>query len=390
MTSNPRKGLLLATLFCSIALPVSSQIIGPQPELPRLPPSDKKSASAESSVAPVVSATTAKTVKSEAEPSIGVSGAVVESVKRQIVAPSTVKSSVSVATTAPTRSLSAAPLEALAPRLRELKHLSKDQIAASVTDTFTAYVLRGDERTVVLDFPNTLAQARMFGRVILFVERDGTSKTRVMPVPEVKSWLRQNAQTLDGLTMGNNIRVGEFTRFFNTARHQGEPLTGEEQRLYDWLVQMQLMREEELGVAIVEPEVIVVSLPQASTVPGCNSCGVTLAQRKVVTEHELSHARFATDIPYQNYVNWFWMHGMNSGTRSKFTQFFRKRGYDATIRELLANEMQAFLMHTPDPAMFNASAVGITEAELTDLRDQFQAGLFPKQAATAGKLYQLD
>jgi hypothetical protein len=275
-------------------------------------------------------------------------------------------------------------------RLEELKRLSKEEIQASATDKFVAYVLKGNERTVVLDFPTTLAQARMFGRVILFIERDGTSKTRVMTVAEVQKWLVKNTKTLDTLTMGNNIRASEFARFFNTARLQEEPLTTDERELYDWLLQMQLLREEELGVAVVEPEAIVVSVPQVSTVQGCAPCSVSAEQRRVTVEHEFSHARFATDIPYQNYVGWFWSNGMNTVVRSKFTQFLRKRGYDTSIRELVINEMQAFLMHTPNPAAFNASDVGMTEAELTELRQRFQAGLVQKPVLNAGKSYRLD
>lgn len=275
-------------------------------------------------------------------------------------------------------------------RLADLKRLDKQEILLAATDKFAAYILKGNERTVVLDFPTTLAQARMFGRVILFVERDGTSKSRVMTVPEVKKWLEKNAKTLDTLTMGNNIRVSEFARFFNTARFQGEPLTSDELDLYNWLVQMKLLREEEIGVAVVEPEAIIISVPQVSTVQGCAPCSVTAEHRLVTIEHEFSHARFATDVPYQNYVLWFWTQGMNPVARGKFTQFLRKRGYDVSIRELAANEMQAFLMHTPNAAAFNATDVGMTETELADLRRSFQAGLMPKPQVTIGKAYRLE
>ena len=41
------------------------------------------------------------------------------------------------------------------------------------------------------------------------------------------------------------------------------------------------------------------------------------------------------------------------------------------IRELAANEMQAFLMHTPDAMMFSAADLGVTDAELADMRRRF-------------------
>ncbi|MEO8137844.1 MAG: hypothetical protein ABI831_28190, partial [Betaproteobacteria bacterium] len=256
-----------------------------------------------------------------------------------------------------------------------MKRLSRDEILTAASDGVAVYVLRDHERTLVLDFPNTREQAKMFARLILFVERAGTSKTRVMTIPEIQKWLVQNSQQLDTLTVGNNMRTGELARFFNLARFQGEPITIEEQRLYDWLLQLQLLREEGGGVAVVDPERILVSVPQASIVAGCPGCSVTAAQRAVILQHELSHARFATDTVYQHYTMHVWSNVMSLTTRDRFLRFLRQRGYDASIRELCANEMQAFLMHTPDPAMFSASDIGLTDAELVDLRRRFSDGL---------------
>lgn len=275
-------------------------------------------------------------------------------------------------------------------KISGLKRLSREEIQAATGEGLSIYVLRDNERTLVLDFPNIREQARMFARLILFVERAGAPKTRVLTVPEVQKWLVQNSVQFDTLTVGNNMRTGELARFFNSARFQGEPITVDEQRLYDWLVQSQLLREEEAGVAVVDPERILVSLPQASSVPGCAGCSVTAAQRGVILQHELSHARFATDTVYQNYVLWFWSNSMSLVTRDKFTRFLRTRGYDSTIRELCANEMQAFLMNTPDPAMFSATDLGVTDAELADLRRRFQEGISPRPRASADKPYQFD
>ena len=278
------------------------------------------------------------------------------------------------------------------PALRALKRLTPQEILASSHDDFAIYVLRDSERTLVLDFPNTREQSRMFARLILFIERAGASKTRVMTVPEVQKWLQANAVQLDTLTFGNNMRSGELARFFNSARFQGEPITVDEQRLYDWLVQSQVLREEESGVAVVDPEHVLVTVPQISSVPGCPGCTVSAAQRAVILQHELSHARYSTDTVYQNYTVWFWSNALSLVQRDKFTRFLRSRGYDTAIRELCANEMQAFLMHTPDPSMFSASDIGITDAELFDIRRRFADGIAPKPRATSASAgpYQFD
>ena len=273
---------------------------------------------------------------------------------------------------------------------RSLKRLSAQEILVASNGAFSVYVLRDSERTVVFDFPNTREQAKMFARLILFIERGGASKTRVMTVPEVQKWLRDNAQQFDTLTVGNNMRTGELARFFNSARFQGEPITVDEQKLYDWLLQSHLLREEESGVSVVEPERILVSVPQISSVSGCGGCTVNAAQRAVILQHELSHARFATDTVYQNYSVWFWANGLSLVQRDKFTRFLRSRGYDTSIRELCANEMQAFLMHTPDPQMFSASDIGVSDMDLFDMRRRFADGIVPKPRAALDRPYQFD
>lgn len=273
---------------------------------------------------------------------------------------------------------------------RSLKRLSPPEILATSAGAFSVYVLRDSERTLVLDFPNTREQAKMFARLILFIERSGASKTRVMTVQEAQKWLRDNTQQFDTMTVGNNMRTGELARFFNSARFQGEPITVDEQKLYDWLLQWQLLREEEAGVSVVEPERILVSVPQVSSVPGCNGCTVSAAQRAVILQHELSHARFATDTVYQNYSVWFWSNALSLVQRDKFTRFLRSRGYDTSIRELCANEMQAFLMNTPDPHMFSAPDIGATDAELADMRRRFIEGIAPKPRVAIDRSYQFE
>jgi hypothetical protein len=206
----------------------------------------------------------------------------------------------------------------------------------------------------------------------------------------VQKWLAENSITIEGLTVGNNMRTGEIARFFNSARFQGEPITVHEQKLYDWLVQLQLLREEDAGVAVVDPERILVSVPQATSVSGCAACSVSAAQRAVILQHELAHARFATDTVYQNYVLWFWSNALSLTQRNKFQRFLTARGYESNIRELAANEMQAFLMHTPDPKMFAPADVQMTDAEIAELRRRFQDGLSPKPRAAADRPYQFE
>lgn len=261
--------------------------------------------------------------------------------------------------------------------LRQLPQLSKEEIRERRPPGFAAYLLRGSDRTVVLDFPSLREQGLMFGRVILFIERDGTPRDRVMSVREMEDWLAQYRLRRDTLTVGNNFRTVELARFFNAVRRQGDRLTPDEKFLHDWLLRMQLLVRSGGGVKATDEQAIVITVPQPSRIDGCPPCTVLPAHRAAILEHELAHALFVTSEDYQSRVLRFWAREMDSEMRERFTDFLRKRGYDAENPELLANEMQAFLMHTPHDGMFSAAAVGISEEELAALREKFRAGLPP-------------
>lgn len=261
-----------------------------------------------------------------------------------------------------------------------LQQLAREDILPAVITSATPYILLENNRVVVIDFPSLQEQARMFGRIVLFVERHGAPKTHVLTQDEVRQWLEQHSQRIETLTVGNNFRASQLARFFNTAHLQKEALTGDEQQLRDWLLQAGLLRQAAEVLAAAEPEAVIVTLPQASSVPGCAACTVKDTHRKVILEHELSHAHFATDMHYRDYVMSFWTNLTAQDAGAKFIQFLRKRGYNTDDQELLANEMQAFLMHTPDTKMFAAAAVGMTDAELDEIRRQFREGWEAQQS----------
>ena len=49
--------------------------------------------------------------------------------------------------------------------------------------------------------------------------------------------------------------------------------------------------------------------------------------------------------------------------------------YDPANEDLLVNEMQALLMHTPDTRAFGARVLGVSDAQLNDMRARFRKGM---------------
>ena len=64
----------------------------------------------------------------------------------------------------------------------------------------------------------------------------------------------------------------------------------------------------------------------------------------------------------------------NKGAAFSFLSNFN---YAVTNDELLINEMQAYLMFTPDPKSFSASKLGVSEGELQQMRSTFKRGSPP-------------
>ncbi|MFA7278965.1 MAG: hypothetical protein WC100_02615, partial [Sterolibacterium sp.] len=93
--------------------------------------------------------------------------------------------------------------------------------------------------------------------------------------------------------------------------------------------------------------------------------------------HEMSHGEFYSNQYYATYCRRFWNDSLNDEQREAFKKFLSSYNYTTTTDELLINEMQAYLMFTPDTASFSAKKLGVSDAELEAMRDAFRKGKPP-------------
>lgn len=218
-------------------------------------------------------------------------------------------------------------------------------------------------------------QGEMFARVVLFVEMRNASKTEVISQRDLPGWFTKHKSSRDVVTAGNNLRAADLARFFNTARIQNEPLTAAEQRLLVGLIENNLLTKSGLGVEATQPERMLVTAALPSTVDGCAACTVSAETHEAILTHELGHARYFIDGVYRDFVRWFWAHGLDDAMRQSFTNLLVLRGYDESNKALLADEMQAFLMHTPSNQLFSATMLGASPEALGAVRVAFLQGL---------------
>ena len=93
--------------------------------------------------------------------------------------------------------------------------------------------------------------------------------------------------------------------------------------------------------------------------------------------HELSHGRYFTDARYREHCAFFWRSLLTEAERQSWRRYLAAQGYDAHNEDLMINETQALLMHTPDERDFKAADLQWKTADLAALRERFQLGLTP-------------
>ena len=97
-------------------------------------------------------------------------------------------------------------------------------------------------------------------------------------------------------------------------------------------------------------------------------------RREAVLRHELSHGEFFTNPAYRAHCMRFWRDVLRANERRMLGAYLKSLDYNPADEELMANETQALLMHTPDRRAFNAGNLGISESALAQLRSRFRAG----------------
>lgn len=242
---------------------------------------------------------------------------------------------------------------------------------------------------VLLQFADLREQARTMGRIVLFIEKVGAPRHRVMNVPEVLQWLRARGTRLELITLGNNLGAEELARFFNTARLQGEPLTEQERELLRELVAWGLLHEQ--GAAWVPGTAAhtLLTVPLASQVSGCEACEVSPQSRRAILEHELGHGEFAASAAVQHHARWFWFNVLSPVARSQWQRFLTQRGYDTSQLQIVLGEMHAYLVHTHDPRLFRAEDLDLAPAALEAQRARYREGRAVPSALRHDPGYQL-
>lgn len=236
------------------------------------------------------------------------------------------------------------------------------EILSYAGDGVTVFRFAPNRRVLVLDFSSLLEQGLMLNRVAALVEKVGLPRDRVLNDTELEAAILAAGDTMETYYLGHDYQAADLNRFFALADRDGVRLRPQE----DWL--RQVLRQE--GLLGSDARGALISIPQAGV-----GHGVDAAMRAGILRHELSHAEFFTSRDYAEYVRRFWRDSLGDEGRSAFRRYLATQGYDPANEDLMANETQAYLMHTPDARLFSATSLGVAEELLGRWQAEFLLGM---------------
>lgn len=215
-------------------------------------------------------------------------------------------------------------------------------------------------RILVLDFKRLARQGAMLNRLAAMAEKLGAPHDEALDDAALDRVIRAGGDTPETFYLGHDYGESELTKFFASVDRQKLTLSVDEQ----WL--RRLLRQEANATGALS----IISVPALNA-----PAGVDPVTRASILHHELSHGEFFTNPAYAAYVRGFWANGLEPSQRAAFTRFLTAENYDPAIEELLANEMQAYLMFTANPKFFTPRLVDMDDAAIERLRAKFRAGM---------------
>jgi hypothetical protein len=196
----------------------------------------------------------------------------------------------------------------------------------------------------------------MLNRIAALIEKADMPRDRVVTEAELDAHIRATGGEPDAYYYGHDYRAADLARFFHLAMQQKIALNPQETWLRDTLGHVGWLKPDAVGALI--------------SIPGITDA-IDAASRTTIFRHELSHAVYFTDPAYVALTQHFWNDMLTDTERDAMRTFLGKDGYDTKDEDLMANEGQAYLIHTRDPRYFMPAMVGIDPAREAFLRGNF-------------------
>jgi hypothetical protein len=241
---------------------------------------------------------------------------------------------------------------------------NEQEILNHQASTLTVFRFAPNPAILVLDFPDLAQQARMLNRVAALIEKKGLPRDHVLDDAALARVVRDGGGSADTFYFGHDYSAQELARFFALADRDRIVLTPDEALLRRLLDREGFPRPGSMGALL--------SVPRVGSAPSLD-----LAARATILHHELSHGEYFSNPAYAAFARAFFYGVMNDQDRAAMIRFLVAAGYDSGQDDLMINESQAYLVHTPESGFFDQSSLGLPAPELTRLRVAFLMGMPP-------------
>lgn len=232
--------------------------------------------------------------------------------------------------------------------------------------------LQSNPAVLVLEFPSLHEQGLALNRAAAFIEKKHSAGGQVLGDAEMQRLLARSGDSVATFYFGHDYSAEQLQRFFDRAQAQGLALNPQERRLQALLQAHGLLNVSNPSAAGRNLALVSFTAIQDDDPATPSDEQVDALRRESTLRHELSHGEFFTDARYRRQCWAFWQHGLSEAERVRFRQLLSSMDYDPANEELMVNETQALLMHTPDQRAFNAGSLGLSSAQLEALRDRFR------------------
>lgn len=246
------------------------------------------------------------------------------------------------------------------------------------SNALTIWNYTGNQNIYVFDFPGLILQGRTFNRLTQMTEQvqTGAGYPRVLNNEELLAHIEAIRRTHANFAFGHDALVFELVQFYNLADRDKIELFPEELVLRDFLLENGFIKSWRGFYQALQPDVVILSIPQVQN-KKADEPQVSELAREAIFTHEISHAEYYTNPHFANYCRAFWSKTLTDAQRQLFLKFLTNYNYAVDHGEMIVNEMQAYLMFTPDPLSFSAKRLGVTEEELEEMREAFRKGKPP-------------
>lgn len=250
-------------------------------------------------------------------------------------------------------------------------------IVGTQSGALAVWQISDNQNIYIFDFSGLESQGRSFNRITQFTEQQTSEPyPKVLGNQELASYIAAARRTTADFAFGHDVLVSELVQFFNYALRDKIELNPEEITLRDFLVEQGLVRLWRGFYQAMKPDVVLLAVPQTQA-RKTNEPMVSDGARYAILLHELAHAEYYTNPHYAKFCQRYWYETLTEDQRELFKRFLANFNYSVNNEELLINEMQAYLMFTPDSKSFSARKLGVSDEMLQSMRDAFRRGSPP-------------